>query len=238
MSVVDDLLINNIWGCSSVGYSFQPSIGASGGLVSIWDCNVVEVASTTSFPHVLVIRGRVLQTSQEFIIANVYAPCDTAEKQVLWDQLLQFVVNNGDANLCLCGDFNAVRSSEERRGRGYVFRQCDTKFFNNFIDDGALVDLPLCGRLFTWYRGDGVSMSRLDRFLLSYNWCLVWPNCIQVGNQRGLSDHVPLELYVDEDNWGPRPLRMLKCWADFPRYEQFVRENGPLLTLTDEALMY
>jgi len=30
------------------------------------------------------------------------------------------------------------------------------------------------------------------------------------------------ELHVDETNWGPRPLRMLKCWAEFPGYEDFV----------------
>jgi len=97
--------------------------------------------------------------------------------------------------------------------------------FNKFIADGLLVDLPICGRLFNWYRGDGQSMSRLDRYLLSVNWCSAWPNCFQVANQRGLSDHVPLVLLVDVDNWGPKPLRMLKCWADFPRYAQFVREK-------------
>jgi len=73
--------------------------------------------------------------------------------------------------------------------------------------------------------GDGHTMSRLDRFLLFVNWCSAWPNCILVANQRGLSDHVPLVLSVDVDNWGPRPLRMLKCWVDFPGYPQFVRYN-------------
>jgi hypothetical protein len=68
-------------------------------------------------------------------------------------------------------------------------------------------------------------MSRLDRFLLSDKCCEAWPNCIQVAYQRGLSDHVPLLIHVDEANWGPRPLRMLKCWADYPGYDNFVREN-------------
>lgn len=97
-----------------VWYSFQPSIGASGCLLTVWYCNVVQVWSTTSFPHMLVISGWVIQTCQAFIIANVYAPCDTSTKQVLRDQLLHFVVTNGDANLCLCDDFNYVRSIEER----------------------------------------------------------------------------------------------------------------------------
>lgn len=87
LNVVDDLLIKAIWGSTSLGFFFQPSMGASGGLLTVWDCNVVEVYSTTSFPHVLVIRGRVLQTGQELVIANIYAPCDTAAKQVLWNYL-------------------------------------------------------------------------------------------------------------------------------------------------------
>jgi len=68
-------------------------------------------------------------------------------------------------------------------------------------------------------------MSRLDRFLLSPSWCDAWPNCIQLATPRGLSDHVPLVLHVDEDDWGPRPFRILKCWADIPGYELCVKEQ-------------
>jgi hypothetical protein len=45
------------------------------------------------------------------------------------------------------------------------------------------------------------SMSRLDMFLLSDNWCLTW--CIQVAQIRGLSDHCPILLSVDEESWEP-----------------------------------
>ena len=96
LNVVDELSIKAIWGSSPSGFSFQPSPGAPGGLLSL--------------PHVLVIRGRVLQTRKGFVIANVYAPCDTTSKQVLWDRLLHLVANDGGVNLCLCGDFNSVRT--------------------------------------------------------------------------------------------------------------------------------
>jgi len=86
-------------------------------------------------------------------------------------------------------------------------------------------DLHLWGRNFTWFRGDGVSMSRLDRFLLSEDWCAHWPNMIQRALIRGLSDHCPILLSMDEENWGPRPRCMLKCWPDLPGYKQFVRDN-------------
>jgi hypothetical protein len=60
-----------------------------------------------------------------------------------------------------------VRSIEERRSSGEGSRSSDHAPFNQFIDDSVLIDLPFSGRKFTWYRGDGRSMSRLDRFLLS-----------------------------------------------------------------------
>jgi hypothetical protein len=76
----------------------------------------------------------------------------------------------------------------------------ETPHFNQFIDENGLIDLPLCGRQFTWYKGDGTSISRIDRFLLFEDWCLQWPNCLQVALLRGLSDHCPLQLSVDEEN--------------------------------------
>ena len=88
-----------------------------------------------------------------------------------------------------------------------------------------MIDLPLCGRNFTWFKGDGKSISHIDRFLLSEDWCLVWPNCVQVALLRGLSDHCPLVLSVDKENWGPRPSRFLKCWSDNPGYKQFVKDK-------------
>ncbi|MCH85424.1 cysteine-rich receptor-like protein kinase, partial [Trifolium medium] len=116
-------------------------------------------------------------------------------------------------------------SDEERRSASDGHRSADVVPFNRFIDDNNLIDLPLCGRKYTWFRGDGLSMSRLDRFLLSGEWCLAWPNCTQVARMRGLSDHCPLVLSASEEDWGPRPLRMLKCWKDVPGYNLFVKNK-------------
>ena len=43
--------------------------------------------------------------------------------------------------------------------------------FSNFIENNSLVDLPLEGTSFTWFRDFGVpSMSRIDRALVSLDW--------------------------------------------------------------------
>lgn len=49
--------------------------------------------------------------------------------------------------------------------------------FNSFIEDNVLVGFPLCRRHFTWYCGNGRVMSKLDRFLMTEEWCVIWPNC-------------------------------------------------------------
>jgi len=127
--------------------------------------------------------------------------------------------------VCVRGDFNAVRNTEERRSHRGSNATHGIQYFSLFIDDNGLIDLPLCGRRYTWFMGDGTLMSRLDRFLLSKEWCLQWPNCFQVALLRGLSDHCLLQLFVDDENWGPRPSRMLKCWHEMPGYKQFVKEK-------------
>jgi len=54
---------------------------------------------------------------------------------------------------------------------------------------------------------------------------VTWPNCFQLASPRGLSDHCPLQLCIDVENWGPKPVRMLKCWENFSGYNSFVREK-------------
>ena len=40
-------------------------------------------------------------------------------------------------------------------------------------------------------------------------------------------------LNVDDADWGPRPLRLMKCWADYAGYAEFVREKLNSFSLDD-----
>jgi len=225
MQSIDDFVCTSIWGSPNCDYSFSPSVGASGGLLTVWNTSEVEVWASSRGDHFLLIHGQFIKSNVEFHLFNVYTPCDQRAKQTLWTSLGARIQSLGSCNVCLCGDFNSIRSLEERRSvRGSQVVD-DYASFNDFIVECVLVDLPLGGRKFMWYKGDGRSMSRLDRFMLSEEWCQLWPNCIQVALLRGLSDHYPISLSVDVQNWGPRPLRLLKCWQDMPGYNNFVREK-------------
>ncbi|KAK2356846.1 DNA-(apurinic or apyrimidinic site) endonuclease [Trifolium repens] len=224
----DASLSLTLWGNSSHAFSYRPSVGASGGLVTIWDSSKVEVWSSESREHVLWSHGRFISSGVEFSVANVYAPCEDGAKQRLWASLTARLQSLGRRRICVCGDFNVVKHVDERRSSRVGQRFLDHIPFSWFIEDNSLVDLPLQGRKFTRFKGDGHSMSRLDRFLLSEEWCLDWPNCKQVARLRGLSDHCALVLSDSEEDWGPRPSRMLKCWGGYVLKEKLKRIKAAL----------
>ena len=131
---------------------------ASDGILTIWDTAEVEVWVTRSIGNVIIIQGRLLKNGGDFILA-------------MFMRLGAILSNNREANWCVCDDFNVVRSYEEQKSRDIDPSNEDFSLFNWFMDDNILFDLLLCGRNFTWFRGDGYYMSRLDRFLLSEEWC-------------------------------------------------------------------
>lgn len=172
----EDWCCSSIWASQSVSFSYRRSQGASGGLLTVWDTSEVEVWSSGSFDHVLSIHGRFLASNEEFHLFNVYAPCSGNDRKLMWIELsIRFQALRG-AKVCVCGNFNAVRGREERRSVSDYGGEAEFVPFNSFIEENVLLDLPLFGRKFTWFKGDGRSMSRLDRFLISEEWGLKWPN--------------------------------------------------------------
>jgi exonuclease III len=122
LPLCDDFLCTSLWGNSPHAFSFRPSVGASGGLLTIWDSVEVEVWSSISRDHVLWCHRRFISTGEEFFVANVYAPCDDGAKQGLWNYLSIRIQPLFGKRVCVCGDFNAVRHLDERRSPRVVPR--------------------------------------------------------------------------------------------------------------------
>jgi exonuclease III len=74
-------------GNSPHAFSYRSSVGASGGLLTLWDSSEVEVWSSVSHDHVIWCHGRFITFGAEFSVANVYAPCEDEAKQRLWDSV-------------------------------------------------------------------------------------------------------------------------------------------------------
>jgi len=99
LEVVDEFLCRSLWGSSMVGFSYQPSIGATSGILSLWDTNEVEVWTTLSFENVLIIKGRFVKYNVKFDVVNVYAPCDSVRRQILWEKLTHLISNDRELPL-------------------------------------------------------------------------------------------------------------------------------------------
>lgn len=52
-------------------------------------------------------------------VLNIYAPLEFGRKKVLWNQLLELINSKHEANWCVMGGFNVVRSESGKKGDGY-----------------------------------------------------------------------------------------------------------------------
>ncbi|KAK2663529.1 hypothetical protein Ddye_002103 [Dipteronia dyeriana] len=113
----------------------------------------------------------------------------------------------------LGGDFNPVLHTLERRGG--EFNQWSTRAFNSFILQLEEVDMSLRGVSFTWsnikVNGNWV---RLDRFLVSPSVLTWFPDLVQVGLPRTISDHCTVTIGISKDKGGPRLFRFNNEWLE------------------------
>ncbi|KAK3219978.1 hypothetical protein Dsin_013948 [Dipteronia sinensis] len=125
---------------------------------------------------------------------------------------------------CIGGDFNTVINASERRGG--EFNKWSGRAFNNFILQAKVVDIPMQGAVFTWSnnRVEG-SWARLDRFLVSPIMLSWFPNMMQTGHPRTISDHGAITLCVLKADWGPRPFRIDIAWLKDKELMAEVKKN-------------
>jgi hypothetical protein len=83
----DGFVCSSLWGDSSYDYSYRPSVGESGGLLTMWDTSEVEVWTSVSREHMLQIHGRFVRSNEVFYLFNIYAPFDLRAKEELWAAL-------------------------------------------------------------------------------------------------------------------------------------------------------
>ena len=124
------------------------------------------------------------------MIINVYSPCSNTEKFELWGEIEKVMVKYKNWASCVMGDFNAVRVPSEHKGMGVeTMNRTKMDRFNSFIDNCRFLDIPVVGRLYTWYRPNGTFRSRLHKILVSESWLLKWPGSSQFVQTRQASYH-------------------------------------------------
>ncbi|GAU32253.1 hypothetical protein TSUD_53800 [Trifolium subterraneum] len=204
----DDFMIHNFWGHKDVEWVAKESDGLSGGLLIMWNEGLFKVKFCFSGDEFL---GLCVEWKEGILyIVDVYSPCSFSGKRKLWNDLLEFKLNNEQGDWCIGGDFNAVLKARERKGSSSAFTHNERAEFCQFVESMELIDVPVTGKKFTWFSANGKAMSRLDRFLLSDNFIVKEEVSGQWIGDRDISDHCPIWLICLNLNWGPKPFKRLK----------------------------
>ncbi|XP_058775266.1 uncharacterized protein LOC131649524 [Vicia villosa] len=213
----------SLWRTPEIDFSFSNSIGRSGGLITLWKKNSMDVHHSFKGEGYLGIKVR--WKEDFYYVVNVYSSCDMNKKKALWDKLLDLKKVFNDGEWIIGGDFNAVKNGRERRGRAVGVLKKEVELFTEFILMRGLVDIPCKEKKYTWFGGDGKAMSRIDRFLLSNVVVNRWDVIGQMVGDRDISDHCPIWVMTEKYNWGPKPFKFNNEWFSFDSFIPFVEKE-------------
>ncbi|KAK9062631.1 hypothetical protein SSX86_019819 [Deinandra increscens subsp. villosa] len=196
--------IRQIWGNSAVEFEGIEAQGRSGGILSLWDPASFRLVNCIKRPNFLLTSGQLAGGLGVLNVVNIYAPQDIGRKRALWCELLD-LLESTPGMWVIAGDFNEVRSQEERRFS--TFNQVGAQHFNEFISDAGLLEYRMGGSKYTFSYGNGKNFSKLDRFLVCHEFFSRWPNAEVTALPRLWSDHSPILLRVSVFDFGPVPFR-------------------------------
>jgi hypothetical protein len=171
-----------------------PSIGASGGLLVLW--NSKFFVGTIRLQEYFGVAIDFVSTADGFAwtLVNVYGPCEDPRRSEFVNWLLSLDIPNQEYWLFV-GDFNFYRSTENRNRDGANMNDIFT--FNEIISHLGLVELPIKGRAFTWSNMQAVPLlEQLDWFFTTTNWTITYPNTQVHPLSRPVSDHIPCVVKI------------------------------------------
>lgn len=139
MSQINEKTIRTCWKSNEAEWIFSPSIGNSGGLLSLWKKSNFVIKSSNINQHWIAISGQFQDTKFEGTLINIYNPCDIALRANVWREIKNFQQTNPLPCLII-GDFNEVLNSNERGS--HVFSQGGSNDFKSFMQDLHLLEIP------------------------------------------------------------------------------------------------
>ncbi|XP_071741400.1 uncharacterized protein [Rutidosis leptorrhynchoides] len=221
MSTLKMFRLRSLWGNLNFDYAVALSQGFSGGIISLWDPNVFVRSDLWCDNNFVIVKGKWLRENIEVYMVNVYAPQDLSDKIILWNKLSDFMNAHLGDYICM-GDWNAVRSMEDRCGSEFVTN--DAIAFNDFIDSNQLHEVSPDGLQFTWRNKVGSKLSKIDRFFISYNVLNMLDDITGLVLPRGESDHSPIMLFQKNLDFGPTNFKIYDSWFARSDFVNKIRE--------------
>lgn len=127
-------------------FDFIPLIGASGGLLVVWNKQVFGGLTIHKNEFSISIDFTSKHSGEHILLTNVYGPCQNPARSDFFNWFQDFQIED-DVNWLVLGDFNYVRYPHNRNRSGGNIQ--DMYSFNEAFNKLALIEIPLKGRNFT-----------------------------------------------------------------------------------------
>ena len=204
-------IVRSLWRNYDVDFAFLKAVGASGGVLVMWDKNTFNLVSSSQGEFsITCILSRMIEDDFSWAFSGVYGPQARTDKLRFWAEL-HSARDGWPGPWCFGGDFNEILYPQERSSG--VCPANTMMEFHDFINYAALVDLPLRGGEHTWSRSGGEAVrSRFDRFLVSLDWEEHYPEAIQSRLPRPVSDHFPISIERAKMERGKIPFKFENMW--------------------------
>lgn len=176
-------------------FNFIPSIGASGGILLVWNSSTFNgvILDKERFGITAIFTST--HNAETWKLTAVYGPCSEPARSEFLSWFRGHSVDDDDKWLFI-GDFNFYRSLENRNRPGGNFH--DTILFNDAIGHLGLIELPIKGRAFTWSNmQQNPLLEQLDWFFTSVGWTGAYPMIEVVPLAKVTSDHVPCKVMIN-----------------------------------------
>jgi exonuclease III len=176
----DDQYLRNFCPKKLNKFEFIPSVGASGGIIIIWNGSLFNGEVDFQNEFSLSIKFTSNLSHDSWFLTNIYGPC-TAERKAIFLDWFANIDMPEDVDWLVLGDFNFMRKPSDRNKPGGDVNEM--LLFNEAISNLGLVELPLKGRKFTWSNMQQEPLQeRLDWFFTStlrlsptlQHWCSLW----------------------------------------------------------------
>ena len=139
-------IAQKVWkGCESVAINAR---GGAGGLGILWNPRVVLLSGFLATTCTLYVEFHILGTRIRGFISNVYGPLRANQKPEFLESLIDLKTLVKYKAYIIGGDFNLIRSLDEKKGGIRNLNDVST-LFNNTINDLDLIDVRTSNGIFT-----------------------------------------------------------------------------------------
>jgi endonuclease/exonuclease/phosphatase family metal-dependent hydrolase len=177
-----------------------PAQGQLGGLWLIWndevDLNIVDHS------HHFIFALCINKTSlQQYGLVCIYGDPHHRTTSVIWEQVLNFVVQNSNLPILCMGDLNNFMHVNEKLGPTRADAR-HISVFCAYVKQCGFIDLGYSGSAYTLTNkrfSSNPTYERLDRCLGNAEWCMAFPATMIYHIPMMNNDHAPILVVLNSN---------------------------------------